>query len=459
MPILAICRGTQALNIVRGGALHQHLPDLSGESHRQTIPGTEPSHPVEIEPDSLLAAAFGGGEVEVDRRQLLPPPGDRPARQGPAGERAGARRDGRGDRGPEPPLPDRRPVARRDARPPRRRGGALPPLRRRLPRRRRRVRARRARAARSRDGGVLRDDVAGLGDLAGAPRAGRLHGRDRGGGDAPRLADLGAGAPDRLGPAAPPPRRAPRASPPRRTARRSRSRPRVHGTIGDGGGRTRGAAEGARRDPEAARHAGGERRHPPLRGLAGDRRHRGRALRVRLRLDARAGPPRADLRPPRPHRRARRRAGDPRRQPPAHRAAAAAGALGQLAVLAGSRHRPRLGADAALPGLPPGRRPARLPQLRGVRRVGRRADPLRRGARADLPLVGRPPAAALRHGRGADHGRADDPRRHRRPGGAGPVDRPPRGRGRRRHLRHAGSRPRSSPRTASSPPATAWRPS
>ena len=65
MPILAICRGTQALNIVRGGALHQHLPDLSGEAHRQTNPGTETSHPVEIDPDSLLAAAFGGGEVDV----------------------------------------------------------------------------------------------------------------------------------------------------------------------------------------------------------------------------------------------------------------------------------------------------------------------------------------------------------------------------------------------------------
>ncbi len=39
MPILAICRGTQALNIVRGGALHQHLPDLSTEvAHRQTDP-------------------------------------------------------------------------------------------------------------------------------------------------------------------------------------------------------------------------------------------------------------------------------------------------------------------------------------------------------------------------------------------------------------------------------------
>jgi putative glutamine amidotransferase len=66
MPILAICRGTQALNVVRGGALHQHLPDLSTEvAHRQTNPGTEPSHPVAVDPDSQLAEAFGGGQIEV----------------------------------------------------------------------------------------------------------------------------------------------------------------------------------------------------------------------------------------------------------------------------------------------------------------------------------------------------------------------------------------------------------
>ena len=146
MPILAICRGTQALNIVRGGALHQHLPDLSDElAHRQTDPGTEPSHPVAVDPGSQLAEVFGGGEIELDRRQLLPPSGDRPARRRAAGQRPRPRRDDRGDRGPEPALPDRRPVARRDARPPGGRGGALPPLRRGLPRRRRRVRAGRAR--------------------------------------------------------------------------------------------------------------------------------------------------------------------------------------------------------------------------------------------------------------------------------------------------------------------------
>jgi putative glutamine amidotransferase len=67
MPILAICRGTQALNVVRGGALHQHLPEISTEiSHRQGIPGDQTSHAVEVDPDSKLAAALGGTEIDVN---------------------------------------------------------------------------------------------------------------------------------------------------------------------------------------------------------------------------------------------------------------------------------------------------------------------------------------------------------------------------------------------------------
>ncbi len=65
MPILAICRGTQALNIVRGGVLHQHLPDLSEEiAHRQQIPGDQPSHAIAVEPASRLAAAIEGDEID-----------------------------------------------------------------------------------------------------------------------------------------------------------------------------------------------------------------------------------------------------------------------------------------------------------------------------------------------------------------------------------------------------------
>ena len=65
IPILAICRGTQALNVARGGTLIQHLPAVSEFAHRQSAPGNETSHPIEIEPESRLAAALGDDEVEV----------------------------------------------------------------------------------------------------------------------------------------------------------------------------------------------------------------------------------------------------------------------------------------------------------------------------------------------------------------------------------------------------------
>jgi putative glutamine amidotransferase len=66
IPILAICRGTQALNVARGGTLHQHLPDVSAEiPHRQSNPGNETSHPIDVEPGSRLAAALEDDEVQV----------------------------------------------------------------------------------------------------------------------------------------------------------------------------------------------------------------------------------------------------------------------------------------------------------------------------------------------------------------------------------------------------------
>ena len=65
MPILAICRGAQALNVVRGGALYQHLPELSQEIvHRQDAPGDRPSHEVTLVAGSRLASVLAGGETE-----------------------------------------------------------------------------------------------------------------------------------------------------------------------------------------------------------------------------------------------------------------------------------------------------------------------------------------------------------------------------------------------------------
>lgn len=67
LPILAVCRGCQALNVARGGSLHQHLPeDVGGPlEHRQTeYDGT--SHAVEIAPGSRLAELMGTTHAEVN---------------------------------------------------------------------------------------------------------------------------------------------------------------------------------------------------------------------------------------------------------------------------------------------------------------------------------------------------------------------------------------------------------
>lgn len=68
LPILAICRGAQALNVARGGSLHQHLPDVVGETvrHRQAAPEWEATHDVEIAAGSRLARTMGGRAARVN---------------------------------------------------------------------------------------------------------------------------------------------------------------------------------------------------------------------------------------------------------------------------------------------------------------------------------------------------------------------------------------------------------
>ena len=66
LPILAICRGAQALNVARRGTLFQHLPDSGGAvNHRPGDYSTDVAHSVEIEPDSLLAEALGAVTLDV----------------------------------------------------------------------------------------------------------------------------------------------------------------------------------------------------------------------------------------------------------------------------------------------------------------------------------------------------------------------------------------------------------
>jgi putative glutamine amidotransferase len=61
LPILGICRGAQALNVARGGTLHQHLPAITDGSvvHRQTLPGWAETHHVDVAPASRLAYVLG----------------------------------------------------------------------------------------------------------------------------------------------------------------------------------------------------------------------------------------------------------------------------------------------------------------------------------------------------------------------------------------------------------------
>lgn len=59
MPVLAICRGMQVMNIARGGSLIQHLPDHIGtDGHRETV-GVFTDHPVQIASGSLLEGILG----------------------------------------------------------------------------------------------------------------------------------------------------------------------------------------------------------------------------------------------------------------------------------------------------------------------------------------------------------------------------------------------------------------
>jgi putative glutamine amidotransferase len=68
LPMLGICRGSQTLNVARGGTLHQHVPDVVDGSvaHRQTASGRETTHSVRIEPGSRLAEIVGPGDLEVN---------------------------------------------------------------------------------------------------------------------------------------------------------------------------------------------------------------------------------------------------------------------------------------------------------------------------------------------------------------------------------------------------------
>ena len=60
-PIFGICRGLQSINVWLGGTLHQHI-----EEHRQTVPGVERTHGVNVVDGTLFHRLCGKECVTVN---------------------------------------------------------------------------------------------------------------------------------------------------------------------------------------------------------------------------------------------------------------------------------------------------------------------------------------------------------------------------------------------------------
>ena len=59
LPVLAVCRGSQVLNVARGGDLVQHLPEIVGHEQHKHTPGVFGDHEVDVKPDSTVGRLLG----------------------------------------------------------------------------------------------------------------------------------------------------------------------------------------------------------------------------------------------------------------------------------------------------------------------------------------------------------------------------------------------------------------
>jgi putative glutamine amidotransferase len=66
LPVLAICRGHQLLNVYHGGTLIQHVP--SGRHAQRPADKSTPAHEVTVEPGTLLAFLTGTDRLRVNSR-------------------------------------------------------------------------------------------------------------------------------------------------------------------------------------------------------------------------------------------------------------------------------------------------------------------------------------------------------------------------------------------------------
>jgi len=59
LPVLAICRGSQILNVALGGDLVQHLPEVVGDEKHKHTPGVFADHDIEVVPETRIGRLLG----------------------------------------------------------------------------------------------------------------------------------------------------------------------------------------------------------------------------------------------------------------------------------------------------------------------------------------------------------------------------------------------------------------
>jgi putative glutamine amidotransferase len=74
LPVLAICRGFQVLNVARGGDIVQHLPDVVGHEEHREVLGEFSEHAVRVDPSSRIHEVRGA--VKSHHHQALGRVGD-----------------------------------------------------------------------------------------------------------------------------------------------------------------------------------------------------------------------------------------------------------------------------------------------------------------------------------------------------------------------------------------------
>ncbi len=81
LPIMAICRGEQLMNVVLGGSLYQDLPSQKPGDipHRQKTDSRYPTHSISVAPGSILHRAMGETELMVNtsHHQAVKRPSDK----------------------------------------------------------------------------------------------------------------------------------------------------------------------------------------------------------------------------------------------------------------------------------------------------------------------------------------------------------------------------------------------